>query len=515
MEHAQEPRKPLSGRALGLVLIFLTAIIWVAASFISQLLVNTEEGKPSYNVSPFLLTYLSTSIFTVFLPLVQLKNLLQETRLLRRSFKYKPLQQQDAADEEEEQLPLASPAAQQQQQQHGRQQQTAAAAAPGSLEADIDLAEAAAAAEQASAVARASAVAHKESFIAAAQCFMFWFIAQYLFNLSLSMTSVTSNTILSSSSSLFTFALSMVVLKEPWSCAKLLSIAACMGGTLLVTLSDNHSGSSSASSSSSNVAAMGGNSIHSLAGGAAFNSSSAAALNSTLAAAAATAALNGTAPVTPASAGSGASHSVTGDLLCLTSACFYACYTIVLRKSLPDDDEANVALFFGYVGVLCSVVFAPVVAILAGLGSMHLKSIPPKAYLIILIEGILNYCLSDYLWAHAVLLLGPTIATLGLSVQIPVAAVVEVLMGTPKWLSSSSSIAMTLSGTSLIMAGFFAGNLAGGGSVVGSHHRGDLESGSGRCCYHTDPAVPTSKAAAPAQSNHYPTADQHSRSTRH
>jgi solute carrier family 35 protein F5 len=84
----------------------------------------------------------------------------------------------------------------------------------------------------------------------------------------------------------------------------------------------------------------------------------------------------------------------------------------------------------------------------------------------------LNYCLSDYLWAHAVLLLGPTIATLGLSVQIPVAAVVEVLLGTPKWLRSSSSMAMMLSGTSLIMAGFFAGNLAGGGNVVGSHHRG-------------------------------------------
>jgi hypothetical protein len=71
-----------------------------------------------------------------------------------------------------------------------------------------------------------------------------------------------------------------------------------------------------------------------------------------------------------------------------------------------------------------------------------------------------------------VLLLGPTIATLGLSVQIPVAAVVEVLLGTPKWLSSSNSMAMMLSGTTLIMAGFFAGNLAGGGNVVGSHHRG-------------------------------------------
>lgn len=84
---------------------------------------------------------------------------------------------------------------------------------------------------------------------------------------------------------------------------------------------------------------------------------------------------------------------------------------------------------------------------------------------------MLNYCLSDYLWAHAVLLLGPTIATLGLSVQIPVAAVVEAIIGHPKWLSTGASIAMTLSGTGLIMLGFVAGNLAGGGHVYGSHHR--------------------------------------------
>lgn len=78
---------------------------------------------------------------------------------------------------------------------------------------------------------------------------------------------------------------------------------------------------------------------------------------------------------------------------------------------------------------------------------------------------MLNYCLSDYLWAHAVLLLGPTIATLGLSIQIPVAALVEVLLGRPKWLANGRSTAMMVAGTLLIMAGFFAGNLAGGGHV--------------------------------------------------
>jgi len=76
-------RSGWQGRALGLVLVFLTAFIWVAASFISQLLVTSEEGRPHYHVSPFLLTHLSTSIFTIFLPLVQLKSLLRETWLLR------------------------------------------------------------------------------------------------------------------------------------------------------------------------------------------------------------------------------------------------------------------------------------------------------------------------------------------------------------------------------------------------------------------------------------------------
>jgi hypothetical protein len=50
---------------------------------VSQLLVTHQEGRTNYNVPPFLLTYLSTSIFTVFLPLVQLKSLLQQTWLLR------------------------------------------------------------------------------------------------------------------------------------------------------------------------------------------------------------------------------------------------------------------------------------------------------------------------------------------------------------------------------------------------------------------------------------------------
>lgn len=66
--------KPLGRRALGLILIFVTAIIWVAASFLSSLLVSSKPGgSQSMHVPPLLLTYLATSVFTFFLPIVHVK----------------------------------------------------------------------------------------------------------------------------------------------------------------------------------------------------------------------------------------------------------------------------------------------------------------------------------------------------------------------------------------------------------------------------------------------------------
>jgi hypothetical protein len=56
-------------RGLGLFLIFITAIIWVVASFLSELLVTTKPGEKSLHVPPLLLTYLATSVFTFFLPI--------------------------------------------------------------------------------------------------------------------------------------------------------------------------------------------------------------------------------------------------------------------------------------------------------------------------------------------------------------------------------------------------------------------------------------------------------------
>ena len=57
-------------------------------------------------------------------------------------------------------------------------------------------------------------------------------------------------------------------------------------------------------------------------------------------------------------------RSILGDLLCLLSSVFYASYTVAIRKLLPDDGHADVASFFGFIGLLNLVCMAPVVLVL-------------------------------------------------------------------------------------------------------------------------------------------------------
>lgn len=69
-----------------------------------------------------------------------------------------------------------------------------------------------------------------------------WFLAQLSFNASLLYTSVTSNTVLSSASSLFTFVLSVLLLGERYTFPKLACVAACMAGEVMLGCRLHHAG---------------------------------------------------------------------------------------------------------------------------------------------------------------------------------------------------------------------------------------------------------------------------------
>lgn len=55
---------------------------------------------------------------------------------------------------------------------------------------------------------------------------------------------------------------------------------------------------------------------------------------------------------------------------------------------------------------------------------------------------------------------GPTVATAGLSMQVPIAVLLDLLFRSPAWLSRVGSAVLTLLGGGLILAGFFGINLS-------------------------------------------------------
>ena len=57
---------------------------------------------------------------------------------------------------------------------------------------------------------------------------------------------------------------------------------------------------------------------------------------------------------------------------------------------------------------------------------------------------------------RAVLLVGPTVASAGMAVQLPIAVFVEVLVGQAAWLHQALSACMMIGGGLVIIVGFLA-----------------------------------------------------------
>eukprot|EP00898_Chlorokybus_atmophyticus_P006109 jgi/Chlat1/649/Chrsp103S00008 len=167
---------------------------------------------------------------------------------------------------------------------------------------------------------------------------------------------------------LFTYFLSVLLLSEPFAWGKLVSVFGCVLGTAFVAVADKKEGEE-------------------------------------------------------------AHNTLAGDMLCLASAFVYACYTTYLRRNLPEDGNTSMTLFFGFVGLFNAVLLLPVLLTQCALGVSGLAALTPKLSMLIIVKGLADNVLSDYLWARAVLLTSPTVATVGMSIQIPIAVARDTLLG--------------------------------------------------------------------------------------
>jgi hypothetical protein len=119
---------------------------------------------------------------------------------------------------------------------------------------------------------------------------------------------------------------------------------------------------------------------------------------------------------------------VLGDALALLSAACYAGYSVQLSRSLRGARPPPADLVLGFVGVAAVLALGPLVAALHFSGAEDLRGLGAGFVGAVLAKGLADNVLSGQLWARAVALGGPTLATVALSLTVPLAAASDLLL---------------------------------------------------------------------------------------
>mmetsp|Transcript_65402 Transcript_65402/g.108698 ORF Transcript_65402/g.108698 Transcript_65402/m.108698 type:complete len:419 (+) Transcript_65402:49-1305(+) len=222
-----------------------------------------------------------------------------------------------------------------------------------------------------------------------------YFALNYCYFLALDMTSVSETMILSASTGLWTLIFSRLILLEKLTVHKLVSVAVAASGVCMITLS-------------SRAAMLAHNGSH-------------------------------------ASATKDGMISVAGDALALLSAAASGIYCVLLRLFVPDEEQVHMPSLFGSVGFTCSICFLPLFPLLHFSGVETFELPPSRAALgALLVNAILSTVLPDMLLAQAVVMTSPLLATLGLSLMIPLSVVADYIRGythlTPGFFAGATAV---------------------------------------------------------------------------
>ena len=293
-------------------------------------------------------------------------------------------------------------------------------------------------------ISNTSLLSHQDHILMATKVAPLWFLSNYFYAMSLELTSIASSTVLASMGSIFSFGFATCSRfgDEQVTRYKTLGVILCfMGGVATAWTDVGGSANTNNADTDGNMIISGEETIEGIQHHHNNN------------------VLRVLIPhVSDLVANNSNMRSLLGDLAGLTSAIGYGAYTVLLRHLCPkDESRMSMQLFFGYIGLLNMVVLLPVAIYVivssnnrADIDASESDSIPSSEeegeedssttenvhttltstiFLFLILKGLLDNVLSDYLWARAVILTSATVASVGVGLTIPMAFLADWFMG--------------------------------------------------------------------------------------
>ncbi|XP_042856729.1 solute carrier family 35 member F5-like isoform X2 [Penaeus japonicus] len=122
-----------------------------------------------------------------------------------------------------------------------------------------------------------------------------------------------------------------------------------------------------------------------------------------------------------------------GVVWALVGAVLYACYMVFLRRKVPTEDRMDFSMFFGFVGLFNTIILWPGFPLLDVLG-WETFQLPNKQQLLYMsVNGLIGTVLSELLWLWGCFLTSSLMATLSLSLTIPLTMVVDIFVKDVKY----------------------------------------------------------------------------------
>merc|ERR1712154_194743 len=144
--------------------------------------------------------------------------------------------------------------------------------------------------------------------------------------------------------------------------------------------------------------------------------------------------------------------TVWGDVLALISAFIYGVYVTLIKYKIEDESSVNMFLFFGLLGLINVCTLWPMLLFLDAFNYELLAWPDNDVLLLLTLNGLISVG-SDYFWAQSILYTSPVVATVGISMMMPIAMIADEIFRNER-----HSI-MYWSGSIFVMIGFILVNM--------------------------------------------------------